>query len=244
MIHDAKWGPHLDDCPGMGGCSGPTGPTKDERIAALESELAALREREAALAKLLEWVVGDHNAPSDCFSTGPMTGTPKDDLCPACAAVQYLESNKLSNAILARDREKDEKIAALSAERDALAVRLGKVRGLAATAASYEVDAAYSLEPDSDVFGCVGVPAKSIIAKAKRAWAEFDAVVDGEHATIVEEIRREAAIEALRKLPGCKVPDEHGDPFARSYLSSTAIGWNDYHRAVLAAIAALEAQNG
>lgn len=74
------------------------------RIAAFEAELAVAREREAALAELLEWVVGDHNAPSDCFSTGPITGTPKDDLCPACAAVQYLKSNKLSTAILARVR--------------------------------------------------------------------------------------------------------------------------------------------
>lgn len=58
-------------------------------------------EKIAALAAALEWLVGDHNAPSDCFSTGPITGTPKDDLCPACAAVRYLESGVISPALFA-----------------------------------------------------------------------------------------------------------------------------------------------
>jgi hypothetical protein len=29
--------------------------------------------------------IGEHNAPNDCYSTGPLTGTINDHLCPACA---------------------------------------------------------------------------------------------------------------------------------------------------------------
>ena len=32
------------------------------------------------------WMLGDHIAPNDCYSTGPLTGTPIDNLCPSCYA--------------------------------------------------------------------------------------------------------------------------------------------------------------
>lgn len=55
----------------------PDADPRDARIAQLEE---ALRE-----------VIGDHNAPGDCFSTGPLTGDPlRDARCPACAASRIL----------------------------------------------------------------------------------------------------------------------------------------------------------
>lgn len=43
--------------------------------------------------RLADIAIGDHNAPSDCYATGPMTGDPIQDLvvCPACA---YLKARK------------------------------------------------------------------------------------------------------------------------------------------------------
>lgn len=43
------------------------------------------------MASLVKRVVGDHHAPQDCFSSGPLTGTAEDDMCPACAALRFLE---------------------------------------------------------------------------------------------------------------------------------------------------------
>lgn len=50
-------------------------------IAAAPELLAALHEGRRA--------IGDHNAPDDCYATGPMTGDPIRDLvqCPACSFI-------------------------------------------------------------------------------------------------------------------------------------------------------------
>ena len=61
-----------------------------EVIPRLRAEFAAANEREAALRRALERVVGDHHAPSDCYSTGPLTGTPMDEMCPSCDAIRIL----------------------------------------------------------------------------------------------------------------------------------------------------------
>ncbi len=47
---------------------------------------AALRETREALA----FVIGDHSVPSDCYSSGPVTGTPLDAICPSCRGVAVL----------------------------------------------------------------------------------------------------------------------------------------------------------
>lgn len=78
---------------------------RDIMINEMHARSAALEAERDALAALAEWMVGDHNAPTDCYSTGPMTGTPKDDLCPACAAIRLLRSGQGGRAILdARDK--------------------------------------------------------------------------------------------------------------------------------------------
>jgi hypothetical protein len=51
-----------------------------------------LRTRIAQLEDHLKRVIGDHHAPSDCYSTGPLTGTPLDEMCPSCAALTALSS--------------------------------------------------------------------------------------------------------------------------------------------------------
>jgi hypothetical protein len=38
----------------------------------------------------LEFVIGDHNIPGDCYSTGPVTGTPLDAVCPSCSGIRVL----------------------------------------------------------------------------------------------------------------------------------------------------------
>ena len=47
---------------------------------------AALRETREALA----FVIGDHSVPSDCYSSGPVTGTPLDAICPSCRGMAVL----------------------------------------------------------------------------------------------------------------------------------------------------------
>lgn len=56
---------------------------RDKRIAELEAGL-----RTARLA------IGDHNAPSDCYATGPLTGDPFRDLvqCPACSFIEMYDA--------------------------------------------------------------------------------------------------------------------------------------------------------
>lgn len=41
------------------------------------------------LLRLADRAIGDHNAPGDCYATGPMTGDPIADLieCPACTYI-------------------------------------------------------------------------------------------------------------------------------------------------------------
>lgn len=48
-----------------------------------EREVDRLR----ALIRAADRAIGDHNAPNDCYATGPMTGDPIADMveCPACA---------------------------------------------------------------------------------------------------------------------------------------------------------------
>jgi hypothetical protein len=61
-------------------------------ITAEQVELIGLR----ALVRAADRAIGDHNAPSDCYATGPMTGDPIADLveCPACI---YLAMRQKSN---------------------------------------------------------------------------------------------------------------------------------------------------
>ena len=59
-------------------------------------EFKGLRARVAELETLLviaDRAIGDHNAPADCYATGPMTCDPIQDLvsCPAC---DYLNARK------------------------------------------------------------------------------------------------------------------------------------------------------
>lgn len=54
------------------------------------------RARIKALEELIlaaDRAIGDHNAPNDCYATGPMTGSPVLDLvqCPACSYLSMRE---------------------------------------------------------------------------------------------------------------------------------------------------------
>lgn len=42
----------------------------------------------SVLVDLIMRLVGDHNAPEDCYSTGPFHGDARDLVCPACAALR------------------------------------------------------------------------------------------------------------------------------------------------------------
>lgn len=144
-------------------------------------------------------------------------------------------------------REMAAHIAQLEAERDALAAALVKARDLAGTASCYEVDAALSTEAGSDVFGSPGIARKSLVKRAKNAWAEFDAIIDGDPAAILAardaRMKREGAIEALRGLPMNKPRPSHADYPDDSVWRNRCWfddGWNAYSRVVGAAIAALE----
>lgn len=46
----------------------------------------------AAMREALRRVVGDHQAPSDCYSTGPLHGDYRDYQCPSCAAKWLLDA--------------------------------------------------------------------------------------------------------------------------------------------------------
>lgn len=58
----------------------------------LRTALTAEREVSDKLEKALKRVVGDHNAPNDCYATGPLTGNLYEDLvsCPSCEAESLL----------------------------------------------------------------------------------------------------------------------------------------------------------
>jgi hypothetical protein len=51
--------------------------------------------------------IGDHNAPSDCYATGPLTGDPYRDLveCPACSAIAKIDAVLASSAPATGERE-------------------------------------------------------------------------------------------------------------------------------------------
>ena len=70
-------------------------------------EYGKLQDLFSAMALHLERIIGEHNAPSDCYSTGPSTGNVIVDhvACPSCSAIQFLAD--YSAAILAtRDAAK------------------------------------------------------------------------------------------------------------------------------------------
>lgn len=67
--------------------------------ARLESELKAtvaqLAEKDKEIAMLrgqLKRVVGWHNAPGDCYSTGPLHSDYRDAMCPSCEAETMLKN--------------------------------------------------------------------------------------------------------------------------------------------------------
>jgi hypothetical protein len=65
-----------------------------KRIKELESITESQSKREAELVEGLKLgllAIGEHNAPHDCYTTGPLTGTIADFLCPACS---YLKQAK------------------------------------------------------------------------------------------------------------------------------------------------------
>ncbi len=39
----------------------------------------------------LRHVIGEHTAPADCYSSGPVYGDARDDVCPSCVALRVLE---------------------------------------------------------------------------------------------------------------------------------------------------------
>lgn len=61
--------------------------SKDDMISAMRAALATCTAERDALRKMAERMCGDHIAPADCYSTGPLTGGWEDSQCPSC---QYL----------------------------------------------------------------------------------------------------------------------------------------------------------
>ena len=63
--------------------------------AQIEANALLIAESPAMLEALREGVraIGDHNAPIDCYATGPVTGNPFRDLvqCPACSFLAMAE---------------------------------------------------------------------------------------------------------------------------------------------------------
>lgn len=53
-------------------------------------ELGNLRKKLSRAYYHLRRVIGDHNAPGDCYSTGPHEGNAMDHICPSCAALREL----------------------------------------------------------------------------------------------------------------------------------------------------------
>ncbi len=60
----------------------------------------------SALTQHLTQVIGDHNAPSDCYSSGPMWGDARDAICPACEALRFLNNPRNQVAGMVSDRTK------------------------------------------------------------------------------------------------------------------------------------------
>ena len=60
--------------------------------AKFSAELAREQNITRHLGHLLRRVIGEHTPPSDCFSTGPLYGDARDNACPACEALRFLET--------------------------------------------------------------------------------------------------------------------------------------------------------
>ena len=56
--------------------------------------LARANRAKGRLLHHLEQIIGDHNAPHDCYSSVPYRGTAMGYLCPACAAIQFMKELK------------------------------------------------------------------------------------------------------------------------------------------------------
>ena len=65
---------------------------RDAEIAALRAELEAAQRDATRLVGVIRRVIGDHNPPGDCYSTGPITGTMADHVCVACEALNIYAS--------------------------------------------------------------------------------------------------------------------------------------------------------
>lgn len=176
----ATWGLAVDDN-GVVRSNAAVGPL-DARIAKLEAELA-----EANIAVGLTGY--DHRedvaTPAQCIYALWADHT---NICELHAMQEAAITSLEAELAAAREREA------------ALAAALKKARDLAATAASYEVDAALSTEEGTDVFGSAGIARKSLAKRAKNAWAEFDAITSADPAPILARVRREAKREDLRKV--------------------------------------------
>ena len=64
--------------------------TEIMRLRVQVSDLEAERDRLKNLVAMAELAIGEHYAPSDCYSTGPLAGSIADHLCPACAFIAVL----------------------------------------------------------------------------------------------------------------------------------------------------------
>ena len=65
-------------------------------IRELREQLVASEQRVKVLEELVSAAVlaiGEHNAPTDCYATGPLTGNPIADLC-VCPACSFLSMYK------------------------------------------------------------------------------------------------------------------------------------------------------
>lgn len=82
-----------------------------ERV--LREQLIATQAREAKLRKQLQRVIGCHNPPNDCYSTGPLTGNEFVDLvsCPSCEAEALLALPSDDSALQERLKQERERCA-------------------------------------------------------------------------------------------------------------------------------------
>ena len=79
----------------------------------LREQLIAAQAREAKLRKQLQRVIGFHNPPNDCYSTGPLTGNAFVDLvsCPSCEAEDLLALPADDSALMERLNDERERCA-------------------------------------------------------------------------------------------------------------------------------------
>jgi hypothetical protein len=62
---------------------------------AANKEVASEPNNEEKLLQLADRAIGEHSAPKDCYSTGPMTGTRMDETCPACDYIKARKNRRL-----------------------------------------------------------------------------------------------------------------------------------------------------